>query len=141
MAQDPAERPSALDLLGHPFVATAQRPPELAQRVAAFLQRRPSLLEKQQQRAGHYGTVAATVPRWDFGGGAAAAAAGPDGFNGSGTVAARRGSTQGTVRAAAAAPAPAEADFGGTVVRRHTDTALPGQGPPSDYAETVMVRG
>ncbi|KAL4440368.1 hypothetical protein ABPG75_003369 [Micractinium tetrahymenae] len=166
LRKDPKARPSALDLLEHPFVMGADQPPaELAQRVAAFQQRRPSLLERQQQRlsgAGGYGTWGgATVPRWDFAPPAAStpagAAAGPAGkgtvvANSSGSVARPAtapppGDFSGTVRAAAADSAAAAAgpEFpGGPVARRFTDTVV---GPPAaaaaaaaDYGCTVQTR-
>lgn len=160
--QDPKARPSALDLLEHPFVTAAgTAPAELAQRVAAFQQRRPALLERQQQQlsgAGGYGTWGGgTVPRWDF---AAPAAAPP--AAGTGTVVATSstarpatapppGDLGGTVRGpggaaaadAAAAAAGPEFPGGGTVARRYTDTVV---GPPAaaaagaDFSGTVQVQ-
>lgn len=147
--QDPADRPTAADLLEHPFVAAAESAPaELAQRVAAYLQRRPALLEKAAQRAslaGGYGTVGATLPRWDF--------AGP-----AGGVAAGLGAAAGTVVARpVTAPSPADSsgmlrtgagpvgeEFG-TVVRRHTDSA-PSPNPAAaaaaaaEFGGTMQVR-
>ncbi|EFN54067.1 hypothetical protein CHLNCDRAFT_136164 [Chlorella variabilis] len=131
LRKDPSARPSAEDLLEHPFVAGAQQPPELRERVAAWLQRRPALLERQQARVsggGGFGTVGATMPRWDF-------AAGGGGGGGNGTLAAARPVTApgagGMQRTAAGA-----ADLGGTLVRRHTDAEL----AAADYGGTVQVR-
>lgn len=106
--------------------------PELSERVAAWLQRRPALLERQAQRGGGYGTVGATMPRWDFagppaGGPAAAAAAAAVGGDGA----------AGTPGAAAAPPA--AQDFG-TVVRRHTDAGTPGYAGGPQLGGTVQVR-
>lgn len=166
--QDPKARPSALDLLEHPFVSGAsEAPPELAERVAAFQQRRPALLERQQQRlsgAGGHGTWGgATVPRWDF---AAPPRPPPAGAGaGTGTVAAKGGTVRpatapspddlsGTVRGpgaaaaadSAAAAAGAEFPGGGTVARRYTDTvvspapASAAPAPAADYSGTVQVQ-
>lgn len=119
-----------------------QAPPELAQRVAAWLQRRPALLEKQAARAGGgYGTVGATVPRWDFAGDVSPAAAG--GGGGGGTLprpltAPAQPGTTGTVRAGASLAAAAPDDYGGTMVRRHTDVS--GHGSTAGHGGTVEVR-
>ena len=148
--QDPADRPTATDLLEHPFVAGAETaPPELAQRVTAYLQRRPALLEKAAHRAssagGGYGTVGATVPRWDFAGPAAGAAGAAGAAAPGGTVVSRPVTAPpqpeggAMLRTGAGLPA----DEFGTVVRRHTE------GPPgsaaaaaaaADYGGTVQVR-
>lgn len=127
------------------MAAAESAPPELAQRVAAYLQRRPALLDKAAQRAsaaGGYGTVGATVPRWDFAGPAAAA----------GTVVGL-GAAAGTVVARpVTAPSPADSsgmlrtgagvvgeDFG-TMVRRHTDSTPSPMAAAADYGGTMQVR-
>lgn len=164
LRKDPKARPSALDLLEHPFVTAAgPAPPDLAQRVAAFQQRRPALLERQQQRlsaagAGTWG--GGTVPRWDFAGPAAPAGTGA----GTGTVVAGSGAARpatapppgdlgstvrgpGAAAAADAAAAAAGAEFpgGGTVARRFTDTvvappAAGAAGTAADFGGTVQVQ-
>jgi serine/threonine-protein kinase 24/25/MST4 len=40
-AQDPADRPTAIDLLMHPFVSAAEQPPDLRRRIAEYVASRP----------------------------------------------------------------------------------------------------
>ncbi|PRW39080.1 Serine threonine- kinase svkA [Chlorella sorokiniana] len=148
LRKDPADRPTAADLLEHPFVAAAETaPPDLAQRVAAYLQRRPALLEKAAQRASlaGYGTVGATLPRWDFAGPAAGT---PGGLGAAaGTVVARPvtapspGDSSGMLRTGAGVVGE---DFG-TMVRRHTDgmpspTSAAAAAEAADFGGTMQVR-
>lgn len=168
LRKDPKARPSALDLLQHPFVGGADTaPPELALAVAAYLERRPGMLERQQQRmsSAGYGTVGATLPRWDFAAAPAtnSAAGGAAAGANTGTVVAARGDGGGaraaipwgagggaaaadeyggggggTVRAAAAGAA-----AGGTMLRRHTEQVFGAPAGPSaddDYSGTMQVR-
>lgn len=63
-AQDPAARPTAMEILQHPFVAGAEKPPHLEAIIDHFLRSRPPV---DQRRASNYGTVSSanygTVPR------------------------------------------------------------------------------
>lgn len=129
------------------MAAAETAPPELAQRVAAYLQRRPALLEKAAHRAslaGGYGTVGATMPRWDFAGPAAGTVTGLGAA--AGTVVARpvtapsQAEGGGMLRTGAG---PVGEDFG-TMVRRHTDgTPSPtaaAAAAAADFGGTVQVR-
>ena len=67
--QDPHERPSAIDLLMHPFIASAEQPPDFAQRVVQFLDVRPPLDQRGPKEGGGgtgsgNGSNMATMPRW-----------------------------------------------------------------------------
>lgn len=93
-----------MDLLQHPFVATAEMPPELQERIAAYLASRPALAP---DGGGDAAATAQALPKWDFGGAGAA---------GAGT-AAGAAAVMGTV-VAAKPPRPSTSNLTGTVVSR-----------------------
>ncbi|KAI8474384.1 MAG: kinase-like domain-containing protein [Monoraphidium minutum] len=76
LQKDPARRPSARELLQHPFVAGATEvPPGLLQMVGEYGQRkRPVVAGQRGPSPSEYS--AGTLPTWDFGGNKAAATTG-----------------------------------------------------------------
>lgn len=66
----PADRPSAIDLLMHPFVAVAERPPDLPQRIARVTEKKEAQIAAQGAAATQGEDVTAggsAAQGWDFG--------------------------------------------------------------------------
>eukprot|EP00887_Chlorella_sp_A99_P002384 scaffold10.g2384.t1 len=99
LQKDPRQRPSAADLLHHPFVAEASRPPELQQRVIKCLAHRPRLAAGKDALLDQ--PDSATLPRWDFVG-----AGGGDAPAATGTVSAAKPPRPGSLGSLAAVAAP-----------------------------------
>jgi len=69
LARQPATRPSARDLLSHPFVAEATVPEQLPQIVSEYSKRKRPLLPRREAAAAgdDFAMPAGTLPGWDFG--------------------------------------------------------------------------
>lgn len=124
LPQEPKERPSAMDLLQHPFVAMAEKPAELEQRIAAYLAARPALA-KEGGTASPAEAATEALPKWDFGGtvaaGAAAGAAAAGAVAGAAAgLAAVAPATMATVAATSKPPRPSttSGNLTGTVMSR-----------------------
>ena len=156
--QDPKERPSAADLLLHPFVAGAAKPAELQDRVAGYLASRPQLGAGQALPPD---PAAATLPRWDFADGANGSAAAAEAAVApplTGTVVASAGkpprpssltnlqqrpatAPDGLATAVAAGTVKASATAADGTLRRHTESDLTGTVHVKQPAPAAVAAG
>jgi serine/threonine-protein kinase 24/25/MST4 len=68
LAKDPGQRPTARDLLSHPFLAAASEPPGFAGMVTEYARRKKPLPPTSTSGDEQYGTQGAgSGPAWDFG--------------------------------------------------------------------------
>ncbi|GBF98708.1 serine threonine kinase [Raphidocelis subcapitata] len=93
LQKDPTARPSARELLSHPFVASAlEAPPALVAVVAEYARRKRPVVPQRGPSPSEYG---GTLPTWDFGGGTLKAASSD-----------RDAAARGTLRSSEAAATP-----------------------------------